>query len=142
MCLLTYQKEPIILKEDKVVWKVMKEETDGKILTWFNTFYYTLNTLYKQPINIGNTVEAFDDPQYEMYIDRIDFTIYVLKNNVISIDKGFHAFTDKVLARKYAPIGSTYKFLYKCIIPAGSEYYEDETGLCVSNQIIIVEKVD
>lgn len=142
MCLLTYQKEPIILKEDKVVWKVMKEEIAGKILTWFNNFYYTLNKLCKQPINIGDTVQAFDDPQYEMYIDEIDHKTYILKENVISIDKGFHAFTDKRLARKYAPIGSTYKFLYKCIIPAGSEYYEDETGLCVSNQIIIVEKVD
>ena len=138
MCLLTYQKEPIILKEDKVVWKVMEEEIAGKILTWFNNFYYTLNKLCKQPINIGDTVQAFDDPQCEMYIDRIDLETYILKENVISIDKGFHAFTDKVLARKYA----TYKFLYKCIIPAGSEYYEDETGLCVSNQIIIVEKVD
>ena len=142
MCLLTYQKEPIILKEDKVVWKVMKEEIAGKILAWFNNFYYTLNKLCKQPINIGDTVEAFDDPQFEMYIDEIDLKTYILKENVISIDKGFHAFTDKVLARKYAPIGSTNKFLYKCIIPAGSEYYEDETGLCVSNQIIIVEKVD
>ena len=142
MCLLTYQKEPIILKEDKVVWKVMKEEIAGKILAWFNNFYYTLNKLCKQPINIGDTVEAFDDPQFEMYIDEIDLKTYILKENVISIDKGFHAFTDKVLARKYAPIGSTNRFLYKCIIPAGSEYYEDETGLCVSNQIIIVEKVD
>jgi len=142
MCLLTYQKEPIILKEDKVVWKVMKEEIAGKILAWFNNFYYTLNKLCKQPINIGDTVQAFDDPQFEMYIDEIDLKTYILKENVISIDKGFHAFTDKVLARKYAPIGSTNRFLYKCIIPAGSEYYEDETGLCVSNQIIIVEKVD
>ena len=142
MCLLTYQKEPIILKEDKVVWKVMRKQTSEGIPSYFNRFYYTLNTLYKEKINICNTVEAFDDAQCRKYVESVAIRTYILKKGVISIDKGLHSFTDKNLARYYAPSGSSYKSLYKAIIPAGSEYYEDETGLCVSNQIIIVEKVD
>ena len=134
MCLLTYQKEPIILKEDKVVWKLMRQTEEG-VCSVFRKFIWNLGTLYKEEINIGNDTECFDYLQEDMYRKNPR----TLKKGVISIDKGFHAFYDKDYA--YRSLNCYYD-IYECIIPAGSEYYQDETGLCVSNQIIILEKID
>lgn len=135
MCLLTYQKEPIILKEDKVVWKLLKEDLSAS----HTDFKYTLGVLNKQAIKFTTATIRFDDEQI-MYQDESG----KLLPNVVSIGEGFHSFyseeyIDLILAR-YTTCRNWCKF--KAIIPAGSEYYEDETGLCVSDQIIIVEKVD
>ena len=135
MCLLTYQKEPIILKEDKVVWKLLEEDLSAS----HTDFQYTLGVLNKQAIKFTTATIRFDDEQI-MYQNESG----KLLPNVVSIGEGFHSFYSEeyinlILAR-YATYRDCCKF--KAIIPAGSEYYGDETGLCVSNQIIIVEKVD
>lgn len=135
MCLLTYQKEPIILKEDKVVWKILKKNLRSQ----HENFKYILEKLYKTEIVFTDSVYIYDDEQ-EIY--RAAFR--VRKPGVVSISEGFHSFysegyIDIILARHVEYLGWC---KFKAIIPAGSEYYEDETGLCVSNQIIIVEKVD
>ena len=135
MCLLTYQKEPIILKEDKIVWKLLKED----LCASHTYFQYKLGVLNKQDIKFTTATIRFDDEQI-MYQDESG----KLLPNVVSIGEGFHSFyseeyIDLILAR-HSGYWDWCKF--KAIIPVGSEYYEDETGLCVSNQIIIVEKVD
>ena len=135
MCLLTYQKEPIILKEDKVVWKLLKEDLSAS----HTNFQYELGVLNKQDIKFTTATIRFDKEQV-IYQD-----IYrKLLPNVISIGEGFHSFYSEgyidIILTRHAEYYGWCKF--KAIIPAGSEYYEDETGLCVSNQIIIVEKVD
>jgi hypothetical protein len=133
MCLLTYQKEPIILKEDKVVWKLLKEN----LISQYADFEYILGKLYKTEIVFTNSDRIYDDEQEIYWV-----VPGVRKPGVVSISEGFHSFysekyIDIILDRSYLQY-----YKYKCTIPAGSEYYEDETGLCVSNQIIIVEKVD
>ena len=135
MCLLTYQKEPIILKEDKVVWKLLEEDLSAS----HTDFQYTLGVLNKQAIKFSTDMIRFDKEQV-IYQDIYGRPL----PNVVSIGEGLHSFyseeyIDLILAR-HAVYQDWCKF--KAIIPAGSEYYEDETGLCVSNQIIIVEKVD
>ena len=133
MCLLTYQKEPIILKEDKVVWKILKKN----LVSQHEEFKYILGKLYKTEIVFTDSAAVYDDEQEVYWVAP-----GVRKPDVVSISEGFHSFysekyTDIILDRSYLQY-----YKYKCTIPAGSEYYEDETGLCVSNQIIIVEKVD
>lgn len=135
MCLLTYQKEPIILKEDRVVWKTLHKD----LTTVYYNFKYELNTLYKESIKFSSSSKCYDNEQ-SIYQTEDKQS---LKKGVFSISEDFHAFCDEkyidIIIERY----DSYPFhKFKCIIPAGSEYYEDETGLCVSNQIIIVEKVD
>ena len=134
MCLLTRQTEPIILKEDKVVWKLMFINEDGEVSSLFYYFKWVIGRLYKCNISIGDDVTSYDDKQGMLYRDKS----YNLKPGVISIDKGFHSFNNLEYAQEIVDYG---EYIYECIIPAGSEYYEDETGLCVSNQIIIVKQL-
>ena len=133
MCLLTYQKEPIILKEDKVVWKILRKN----LVSQHEGFKYILRKLYKTKIVFTDSAAIYDDEQEVYWVAP-----GVRKPDVVSISEGFHSFysekyTDIILDRSHLQY-----YKYKCTIPAGSEYYEDETGLCASNQIIIVKKVD
>lgn len=131
MCLLTRQKKPIILKEDKIVYKLLR----GDMTAIYQNFSYSFDKVYKTDIFIGSDNSAFDDIAMKRY--RVN-AYGNLKPNVISIAKGFHAFTSIARIKKSYVCHK----IYKCTIPAGSEYYKDTTGLCVSNQIIINELIE
>ena len=133
MCLLTYQKQPIILSEDKIVYKVLD---NGKAP--YTHFKYELNKLYNTHIMKSDSSVPYDDEQRLFYKKDNG----KLKDGVISIREGFHSFTNKeyihTITQRY---GINTWDIHECIIPAGSEYYEDETHLCVSNKIIIKDKI-
>ena len=133
MCLLTYQKQPIILGEDKTVYKVLD---DGEAP--YTHFKYELNKLYHTHIMKSSSPVSYDEEQRLFYREDNG----QLKHGVISIREGFHSFTNKeyihTITQRY---GINTWDIHECIIPAGSEYYEDETHLCVSNKIIIKDKI-
>ena len=142
MCLLTYQKEPKILTEDLVVYKIL--ERDFRAYT-FKHFVYKVKKLYKTvitKIEINSYEDDFlfcddlDQNYYEPLIKDLNYK----EGEIVAIQKGFHSAKSVERVKQISFYSNP--FVVKCIIPAGSEYYEDETGLCVSNQIIIVEKVD
>ena len=142
MCLLTYQKEPKILTEDLVVYKIL--ERDFRAYT-FKHFVYKVKKLYKTvitKIEINSYEDDFlfcddlDQNYYEPLIKDLNYK----EGEMVAIQKGFHSAKSVERVKQISFYSNP--FVVKCIIPAGSEYYEDETGLCVSNQIIIVEKVD
>lgn len=130
MYLLTKQIEPIILKEDKLVWIA----TDGRIYSPFFTSKFILGELNETNIIIGNSNKSFTYKQARVYLD--DF--YNLLPGVVSIENAFYGFT----FLNYALVASGIKTynVYDGIIPADSEYYEDNTGLCASNKIIVLCK--
>ena len=133
MCLLTYQKQPIILSEDKIVYKVLD---NGEAP--YTHFKYELNKLYNTYIMKSDSSTPYDDEQRLFYKKDNG----KLKDGVTSIEEGFHSFTNKeythTIIQRY---DITSCDIHECIIPAGSEYYEDETHLCVSNNIVIKDKI-
>jgi hypothetical protein len=129
MCLLTRQKKPIILKKDKIVYKVLR----NNMTAIYQDFSYSFNKLYKTNIRESSDDSAFD----ELSHDKYKSSVYLLKPGIISIGEGFHAFTSIERIEKSV----NYHPIFKCTFPAGSEYYRDVTGLCVSNQIIINELI-
>jgi len=63
MCLLTRQKKPIILKEDKVVYKILRDDMTAV----YQDFLYELNKLYKTEIRISDDNFAYDDISMKKY---------------------------------------------------------------------------
>lgn len=137
MCLLTYQKEPIILGEDKTVYKILGGRTSP-----YANFEYKFDKLYSTEIKKTSDPTPYDKEQRLFYVDRNSYRRTKLKDGVVSIGEGFHSFTNieyaKTIIRRY---DICYMSIHECMIPAGSEYYEDETYLCVSNKIIIKNKI-
>lgn len=144
MCLLTKQQSPTILTEDKIVWKAFQKAEQGSpVYSIYHPVQYILNKLYITDIEVTDEPTAFSDRQLMLYtrdVGLYDDEKRILKEGVISIADGFHSFYDKDVALGHYYY-SLFHFVYECVIPAGSEYYEDETGLCVSNQIIVKDRV-
>ena len=140
MCLLTRQDKPIILREDKLVWKILIDNNDRANSIWC-VYQYILGEINQTEIDLSIGVNAFDKPQRVKYLNED----YKLLDGVKSIGSGFHSFTNIEECNRSFNEFTRYSSLpykiYECIIPAGSEYYEDETYLCVSNKIIIRNKI-
>ncbi len=145
MCLITKKKSFSIAKEDIKVWKAMRIALDRDGYTSpFQYFTYRPNILYKQPIKlipkkefVGRTVCAFDT-----YV-----TDYLNKNHgyinngeyipaLIYIREGLHSIIYKDRAERIVN-GRQGMYVIEFVIPRGSRYYEDGTGLCVSNRLIL-----
>lgn len=140
MCLLTRQDKPIILREDKLVWKILTDNNDRANSIWC-IYQYILGEINQTEIDLSIDVNAFDEPQRIKYLNED----YKLLDGVKSIGSGFHSFTNieecNRSFNRFTKYSSLPYKIYECIIPAGSEYYEDETYLCVSNNIIIKNKI-
>ena len=117
MCLQTKQNQPKIATKDIVCYKeVFSLDVESEILTSiYQGFDYKIGELYTTEISISNDIN--DDFYYE-------------------VNRGFHSWESKPRVR----VGLT---RVKCIIPAGSEYYEgiQHNGVkgYASNQIIVKE---
>lgn len=132
MCLITAQKEAIILTEDLIVYKSFSDN----LWALYQNFQYEINKLYK-------TTLTFDNGKYNPCFDSIAarhleimynpqwYTISLFNIGLIAVVEGFHsAATEDRLGRRTN--------IRRCLIPAGSEVFYDETGLIVSNQIIVL----
>lgn len=144
MCLITEQKVAQIAKEDIIVYKnvILGDE---KCMSPIHGFKYKFNKLYTsatlRPKSIIGLKFADDFSIYDLRVGSyyfLDKKVNVARGeiiidnkccNYVVISKGFHSFKTKYR--------SHYNVI--CIIPKGSEYFEDETGLIVSNKIIIKE---
>ena len=102
MCLTTKQKNPIILDEDKVVYKLMFAEISGR--------YYTIVQ--------GVTINTKGLNEAKFVDEEIDSNIKTKQ-----ILRGLHLFTNFSAA-----VGSGYSYSYmaKCIIPKGTRVFYDE----------------
>jgi hypothetical protein len=137
MCLVTEQLEPIILEEDKIVYKavelIITPSPDEYVMSAYQRFRYKLGKLYSaviahEPKSEKIYVRYYSDEQ-EIYYERKP------SKTLVTISTGFHGFINLETAEYYLEEGL--EVIVECTYPKGSEYYEDATGLCVSNQIII-----
>jgi len=132
MCLITKQKEAIILTEDLIVYKSFR----ANLWALYQNFKYERNKLYKTGLTFdkGSHVPCFD-VQNANYLCRVYgddwYDNSLEKLGLIGVIEGFHS------ARTKHRLSSAH-IIYECVIPAGSEVFFDETCLVVSNQIMIL----
>ncbi|MCK9574753.1 MAG: hypothetical protein WC979_03145 [Candidatus Pacearchaeota archaeon] len=143
MCLITRQKEPEILSRDIRTFKVLKVEDGVPPCAIHQTFWYELNQLYETDIVESELPAPYDSKVTEFYV--LDASSYnAIRRNLkeydlIALGKGFHSFANR--KRAAGEIWRTNYELFECLIPAGSEIFYDETGLCVSNKIKILKQI-
>ena len=146
MCLITTQKKPIILKGNLVVYKsgiicAISPKVIG-FQSGHKCYKYAFD--YKYETAVGKTpryvalINFYDRQSKNMLVKKhghlFDDSMMLLPK-FICIGKGFHWATT---AERYpAPTIPRTTDIVKCIVPAGSQVYFDESGLGVSNQIII-----
>ena len=120
-----------ILKEDKVVIKILYKESKNSFL--FKKYnYYSPYEGYKYIKGKLNTSSL------GMYAQIAPNT----GNLEIIINEGFHSFLTKEIAENYKSklLNNSRAILCKCIIPKGSTVVYNDSEI-VSNQIIFIEEL-
>lgn len=137
MCLITEQIEPFIAQENieiRKLCKIINNEIYNYFDSWF--FKYELNILYKTDMVANNIPEnSFDlavDGAYNL--TRKFFREEASK--LTNVHEGFHSILKDCESRNWLFRRKTY---VEGIVPKGSLYYLDKTGLIVSNQIILTK---
>lgn len=134
MCLITEEKETRITDEDIICYKILNHD-----LTSTTTNYqYVLNKLNETKITMEEMSRGRFMSSDSCWADWKATERYIFEfDNILNVvSEGFHSFL--TLERLF--IWVMPNKVYKCLIPAGSEIITDDTGLIVSNQIIILEK--
>lgn len=134
MCLITKQQNPKIANKDIVCYKYL----DSNLKSPYTQFQYEFDKLYTTKIRksnewtcFGNLDENFLDENYPHWSER--------KYSILKcLGRGFHS--SKTIKRLQME-GIDTKKIYKCIIPKGSEYYEDFTQLFISDKLIVKNPV-
>lgn len=137
MCLLTYQKKAKRLKEDLIVYKIVRA-CDGKYESVFNDFQWFKGVLEKTKMKRGVDACCYDDASthYQRMVHVNGDLCKILKPSVISISKGFHAALNKKRLQNNFSYG--HEEILPFLVPAGSLVYYDDTGLIVSNQMMML----
>ena len=120
-----------ILKEDKVVIKILYKDTINKFL--FKKYNY---------------YSPYEDYKYiKGKLNTSPLGIYVLTSSSteslnIMINEGFHSFLTKEIAENYKSklLNDSRAILCKCIIPKGSTIVYNDSEI-VSNQIIFIKEL-
>ena len=151
MCLITEQTEPIVLKEDLIVYKTLRIPLETRNFKSVTTgFIYDLNRLYETRIKESITPKYYDDEAWCKNIDSDELKeqFFCLNTHEAEVrlfqelgmkvyGSGFHSYkTLKRANESWSGDG-----IFECTIPAGSEIYEDKSNLIVSNKIIINKRI-
>lgn len=142
MCLITTKRKVKIARTDIKVWKLVR--TDYTSL--FQEFQYEKDKLNKTIITLlgpNNIWSAFDSVDVRWLNEHHPYWTNIVYDDMkdkseklICINRGFHATLTK---KRLGSIDYIKRngIAVKCTIPAGAEYYKDETNCIVSNQIIV-----
>ena len=122
--MLTTQKEPLVAIEDITVYKLIYDSnTDNMALSMNQGHKYVLGKKYKTDMCSVDEIVVFD------CIAANDQ--HTLRNHpdMKYIGPGFH--NHRTLRKHH----------HTCIVPKGSSYFLNRTGLIVSNKIIILKPI-
>lgn len=152
MCLVTRQKKPIILEEDLVVYKQgrLEKTCSGKLVfvSGIQGYGYAFDRLYetgiRQTARRKSCVAVFDEIVASNLLNTDNVYAFsqlfdkfnLLRPEFISISHGFHWALSKERYDNRQPMYGRMNIV-ACVVPAGSQVYFDDSGLGVSNQIII-----
>lgn len=139
MCLITTQAKPTIAEQDIIVYKALQNINDELHPPYYGvgSFHYKINKTYATTI--------MEDKDDRCCYDDLD-QVYLNNNHegwqcggapgLFYYGKGYHS-ANTIERLDKEPMYN----IYECIIPAGSEYYSNPTGLMVSNKIIVTGKI-
>jgi hypothetical protein len=134
MCLITEKQSYKIAKRDIPVWKHLINGSSPLM-----GFKYEKDVLYKQPIQLVTEEDFYNRTEWEWVtpFDKVAMEHYcyhpdIMNPNLIYIEIGFHSFYKRAISSQF-----DFEDIVDFIIPKGSRYYKDETGLIVSNRIIL-----
>ncbi len=160
MCLVTDNIELKTANEDLVVYKVLVKE-DGVIMSPFRGSVYELDRLYESEFSFVKPREVDEedvlwwekttlwsyccdiDQWYfnEKYGDSNEVTDLILSNKILVVQKGWHSCWRHNVVKLLIDTATFKRYVFKCIIPKGSQYYTSAWGGLVSNQIIVKEEI-
>lgn len=135
MCLITKSRKVRTATQDIVVYKVLIEG----MLSPSQYYQYKLNE--KQPevelVENKSGNFALPDCTVEVYYGGRSTIRYMIGRGSLHVYSiGYHAFT--TVERLWESYSDG---VYKSIIPKGSQYILDQTGLIVASNIIIIEEI-
>jgi hypothetical protein len=142
MCLVTTQKKPKVAKKNITVYKALNVDNNGFIRAVFqHGYHYELGKLNSTKIKVNTYFDECFDKQADicfLYTTGFHSSDAIDNGDAISISEGFHS--AKTEARLFDICNNDNEVkIFKCTIPSGALYYEDFSGLVVSNEIIINE---
>lgn len=142
MCLVVHRDtQKKIAEKDITVYKELRHIYENVVSACYQDFNYRLEKLYKTEITKETPNEVihtcFDCKDAEVLMKAYGDS-WRINENLVSYAQGFHSALAQDRFKELAYYNSS---IYKCVIPKGSEYYENLSGLIVSNQIIIKNKI-
>jgi len=146
MCLVTNQQKPFVADRDIMVYKKLIKNGDDYHSPIQHLFKWKPGEVRHTPlkkVEKNKGIQAYDRRAAIRYYssfssDLLLSSLYLNKKSII-IGSGFHAATTR------ERLGKDYLAkIYTFVIPKGSKYYEDVTGLIVSDTIKMLkpEKMD
>ena len=136
MCWIS--KTPAILKiasEDIKVFKII-EKFENNIISAYKGFRYKIGQLYETEIRLTETFSsAFIQQGFHSYSNECR-----LERDCTYLEQP--AFRIMFKGSRLDGFSKVSYYKVNCIIPKGSQYYENEFGEIVSNKIIIKEIID
>lgn len=141
MCLISKQPRQVATEDMEVYKAMVYSISDDALASPFNDMAWTLDKVYTAEIEEVDEATRTDSaasaalhdagmPE-SLYMD--DDLIWLKANGYTSYGPGFHA---GLTPERVQDLGS---ITVKAIIPAGSEYILDDSGLIVANAMKIVE---
>lgn len=144
MCLFTRQIKSIITKKDMIVVKrlTVEENYSMRTFTYFSHYYYIRFKYIPEVLNTTELGITRGKPKDIASFGNIDSTYYKegpLRNRKLTIiERGFHFMIEEspsyIDSAKYDD-----QYIFKFLIPKGSQIFLGKTGLGVSNQIIMLK---
>lgn len=144
MCWIGKKEEAIRLeaKKDIEVFKIIYKTEKKKYISYYWGFEYKKNMIEKQDLRISNNFSDSILIHSGFHSYKSLDMLNVINNRGINVCvrpiNGFGRTIDNVSSI----YGKDKLIIAKFIIPKGSEYYENQHGEIVSNQIIFKEEVN
>lgn len=134
MCLITNQ-EPVIINQDINVYKILIPAENNCYISPIMGFTYEVNKMYKSEISETREDAAFDEISLSFACFYKKLKLKPLKYYA----KGFHSAICKERLQTEVCGGEK---IVECVIPKESKIIFDNTGLIISNAIIIVKEYE
>lgn len=162
MCLITSDPTILIAEEDIIVFKLLQpkliKQKNGKYLpssdiftggyySNIKGFSYRVGEVHKHPKPLKKPDHSAKDWKTfkASHMDSRVLSVYSNNRNLHAFTHVFHAFLptrfespQEIRWYEFLPLE---KFMYECIIPKGSKYVIDETGLIGSDTIKIIKRL-
>ena len=141
MCLITDQLKPRRIKENLLVFKMLKMDVDKKLYSpflmysscqWTESVVKETSLVFVKSI-IKECIFA-DTMSLDYYYAKYANSLYETK--ITEVSRGFSACISKARAKML--LGCENWVIKECIIPEGSEIFTDETELIISNKMMLL----